>query len=184
MNIQKKGTFQFCFPGLLGIHRNPKWKEFLKSRESFLKKVPICTLTDLNTRFGGPWNKLQIILVNGTFIMPQKKSFGQKKFWISCTAIFPFCQNGTFEPVHEIQKYFWSKDLCWKVFSQKFKIKVDLFMTLCLSVLCTVLLWWGEWQFFSWEKVKSGSHCTFDLENLQYFQQSLVDLESASTALL
>ena len=24
MNTQKKGTFQFCFPGLLGIHRNPR----------------------------------------------------------------------------------------------------------------------------------------------------------------
>ena len=24
MNTQKKGNFQFCFPGLLGIHRNPK----------------------------------------------------------------------------------------------------------------------------------------------------------------
>ena len=23
MNTQKKGNFQFCFPGLLGIHRNP-----------------------------------------------------------------------------------------------------------------------------------------------------------------
>ena len=93
MNTPKKGNLQFCFPGLLGIHRNPKWKKFLKSRESFLKKVPICTLTDLNTGFGGPWNKLQIILVNGTFIMPQKKSFGQKNFWISCTGSkVPFWQ--------------------------------------------------------------------------------------------
>ena len=24
-------------------------------------------------------------------------------------AIFQFCQNGTFEPVHEIQKFFWPK---------------------------------------------------------------------------
>ena len=24
MDTQKKGTFKFCFPGLLGIHRNPK----------------------------------------------------------------------------------------------------------------------------------------------------------------
>ena len=24
MNTQKKGAFQFCFPGLLGIHENPK----------------------------------------------------------------------------------------------------------------------------------------------------------------
>ena len=94
MNTQKKDTLRFCFPGLLGIHRNPKWKEFSKSRESFLKKVPICTLTDLNTGFGGPWNKLQIILVNGTFIMPQKKFFGQTIFWISCTGSkVPFWQN-------------------------------------------------------------------------------------------
>ena len=85
MNTPKKGTFQFCFPGLLGIHRNPKWKEFLRSRESFLKKVSICTLTDLNPGFGGPWVKFWIFLVNGTFIMLQKKSFGQKNFWISCT---------------------------------------------------------------------------------------------------
>ena len=30
-------------------------------------------------------------------------------------AIFPFCQNGTFEPVHEIQKNFWSKDFFWGI---------------------------------------------------------------------
>jgi hypothetical protein len=24
-------------------------------------------------------------------------------------AIFQFCQNGTFEPVHEIQNFFWPK---------------------------------------------------------------------------
>ena len=65
--------------------------------------------------FGGPWNKLQIILVNGTFIMPQKKSFGQKflnfmrGFKSAILAIFPFCQSGTFEPVHEIQNFFWPK---------------------------------------------------------------------------
>ena len=36
--------------------------------------------TDLNPGFGGPWNKLWIFFVYGTFIMPQKKSFGQKDF--------------------------------------------------------------------------------------------------------
>ena len=29
--------FEFCLPELLGIHRNPKQKEFLKSSEGFLK---------------------------------------------------------------------------------------------------------------------------------------------------
>ena len=120
MNTQKKGTFQFCFPGLLGIHRNPKWKEFLRSRKSFLKKVSICTLTDLNPGLGGPWNKLQIILVNGTFIMPQvfwPKFFlnFMHGFKFAILAIFTFCQNGTFEPVHEIQKFFWPKDFFWGI---------------------------------------------------------------------
>ena len=77
----------------LGIHGNINWKEFLKSRESFLRKVSVCTLTDLNPGFDGPWKKLWIFFVNGTFIMPQKKSFGQKNFWISCTGSkVPFWQ--------------------------------------------------------------------------------------------
>ena len=38
---------------------------------------------------------LWILLVNGTFIMPQKKSFDQKKFRISCSGSkVPFWQNG------------------------------------------------------------------------------------------
>ena len=54
-------------------------------------------------------------------------SFGQKKFWISCAgskvailAIFPFWQSGTFEPVQEIQKKFWSKDLFWYIMKVPF----------------------------------------------------------------
>ena len=124
MNTQKKGTFQFCFPGLLGIHRNPKWKEFLRSCESFLKKVSICTLTDLNPGFGGPWNKLQIILVNGTFIMPQKKSFGQKNFWISCTGskvpfwqFLHFAKMALLNPCMKFKNFFGQKtsfEALWK----------------------------------------------------------------------
>ena len=30
-------------------------------------------------------------------------------------AIFHFCQNGTFEPVHEIQKIFWPKSFFWSI---------------------------------------------------------------------
>ena len=30
-------------------------------------------------------------------------------------AIFPFCQNGTCEPVHEIQIFFWPKDFFWGI---------------------------------------------------------------------
>ena len=40
MNIKRKDTFQFCFPGLLNIHTNPNWKEFLKRCESQHFKIP------------------------------------------------------------------------------------------------------------------------------------------------
>ena len=30
-------------------------------------------------------------------------------------AIFHFCQNGTFEPVHEIKKKFWPKAFFWSI---------------------------------------------------------------------
>ena len=67
----------------------------MKSCESFLRKVSVRTLTDLNPGFGRPWNKLQIFFVYGTFTMPRKKSFGQNIFWISCTGSkVPFWQNG------------------------------------------------------------------------------------------
>ena len=35
-------------------------------------------------------------------------------------AIFQFCQNGTFELVHEIQKIFWSKDFFWSIMKVPF----------------------------------------------------------------
>ena len=40
-NTPKKGNFQFCISGLLGIHRNPNLKEFLKFRESFWHFWPL-----------------------------------------------------------------------------------------------------------------------------------------------
>ena len=52
-------------------------------------------ISDLNPGFDGPWKKLWIFFVNGTFIMPKKKSFGKKNFWISCRlSKVPFWQNG------------------------------------------------------------------------------------------
>ena len=94
MNHQRISTFYFCSPVLPGIHRNPNWKEFLKSCESFLRKSQFSTLTYLNPGFGGPWDMLEIFFVNVIFITLQKKSFGQKKFWIPCAfSKVPFCQN-------------------------------------------------------------------------------------------
>ena len=37
LNPRKKGTFKFCLPALLGIHRNSKQKEFFRSSEGFLR---------------------------------------------------------------------------------------------------------------------------------------------------
>ena len=84
MNTKKMGTFQFCFPGLLGIHTIPNWKEVLKSCEPFWRKSQFSTLTYLNLGFGGPWHLFAIFFVNVNFIMFQKKSFCQKNVWISC----------------------------------------------------------------------------------------------------
>ena len=93
----------------------------MKYRESFLRKVSVCTLTDLNPGFGGPWNMLWILFVYGTFIMPQKKSFGQTKFWISCTGSkVPFWQNGKIAKMALLNpcmkfKFFWPKDFFWGI---------------------------------------------------------------------
>ena len=90
---QKRAPSNFAFLGLLGIHSNPNWKEFLKCCESFLRKSSVCTLTDLNPGFGGPWDILWIFLGYGPFIMLQKKSFGRNIFWISCSGSeVPFWQ--------------------------------------------------------------------------------------------
>ena len=123
MNHQRISTFWFCSPVLLGIHRNLDWKEFLKSCESFLRKVSVYTFTDLNPGFDGPWKKLWIFFVNGTLIMPLKKSFGKKilNFMHGCKsatlAIFPFCQNGTIKIPLIIQESVSGRSWTSKVFN-------------------------------------------------------------------
>ena len=37
------------------------------------------------------------------------------RFKSAILAIFPLCQNSTFEPVHEIQKILWLKDFFWGI---------------------------------------------------------------------
>ena len=51
-----------------------------------------------------------------------KECFWPKKFLnfmhgfkSAILAIFHFCQNGTFEPVHEIQNFFWPKAFFWSI---------------------------------------------------------------------
>ena len=114
---------------MLGIHRNLNWKEFLKSRESFLRKVSVCTLTDLNPGFDRPWKKLWTFFVNGTFIMPQKKSFGQRIFWISCMGskvpfwqFLHFAKMALLNPCMKFKKIFGQKtsfEALWKCHIQK-----------------------------------------------------------------
>ena len=123
---------------MLGIQRNLNWKDFLKSRESFLKKVSVCTLTDLNPGFDGPWKKLWIFFVNGTFIMPQKKSFGKKKFWISCMrSKVPFWQNEKIAKIALLNPWI------------KFKF---FFSTVCDY---TVLMFWLLTYCFGGNKIKT-----------------------------
>ena len=61
--------------------------------------------------------KVMNIFCKWHFHNASKEVFWPKKilnfmlgFKSAILAIFPFCQNGTFEPVHEIQNFFWSKD--------------------------------------------------------------------------
>ena len=90
---KKTTRSQFSVPGLRDIHRNLKQEKNFNSRESFFRKSPFCTFSCINPGFGGPWGMLWIFFLNGTFIMLQKNTFGQKKFWISCTGSkVPFWQ--------------------------------------------------------------------------------------------
>ena len=80
MNTQKKGTFWFCFPGLLGIHRNPKWKDFFKSREFFFEKS-LCLYFDWQKFWiWGTLEQVMDIFCIWHFHNASKKSFGQKNF--------------------------------------------------------------------------------------------------------
>ena len=92
MNHQRISPFYFCSQVLLEIHRNSDWKEFLKSCESFLRKSQFSKLRYLNPGFGRPWDMLGIFFVMFLFITLQKKSFGQKFFWIPYIGTkVPFC---------------------------------------------------------------------------------------------
>ena len=107
------------------LYRNQFWKYFLKSFESFLRKPQFLTLNDLNSGFGGPWDMLGIFLVNVNFKMLQKKSFGEKigfhaQFQKCNLPQLKNCQNGTFEPVHKIQKLFWTNYFFWSIMKTPF----------------------------------------------------------------
>ena len=94
LDSKKTSRFQFSVPDLREIHRNLKQQKNFNSHDGFFRKSPFCTFSCINPGFGGPWGMLWIFFLNGTFIMLQKNTFGQKKFWISCTGSkVPFWKN-------------------------------------------------------------------------------------------
>ena len=93
LDSKKTSHLQFSVPGLREIHRNLKQQKNFNSRDGFFRKSPFCTFSCIYPGFGGPWGMLWIFFLNGTFIMLQNNTFGQKKFWVSCTSSkVPFWQ--------------------------------------------------------------------------------------------
>ena len=106
-------TFEYrgrCCPGPLFCSMNKA-----KAQDNSVLYWKVFTLTDLNPRFGVPWDMLGVFLWSSAFIMLQKKSFDQKKIWISCTGLkvpLPFFQNwkiakmALLNPWMKFKKYF------------------------------------------------------------------------------
>ena len=92
LDSKKTSRFQFSIPDLREIHRNLKQQKNFNSHDGFFRKSPFCTFSCINPRFGGPWGMI----------------------WI-------FFLNGTFEPVHEIQNFFWPKVFFWSIMKMKIR---------------------------------------------------------------
>ena len=112
---------------MLGIYRNPNWKEFLKSCESFLRKFQFSTLTDLNHGFGKPWEmvwkffyKCQLHNASKEVVWPNFFLDFMHGFKSAILSILQFWPNGTFETVHEIQNCFRPKDFFWSIMKVTF----------------------------------------------------------------
>ena len=75
--------------------------------------MSICTLTDLNPGFGGPREMLGIFFFKchlKEVFWPKKVLNSMHGFKSATLAIFQLWQNGTFERMYGIQKFFWPKD--------------------------------------------------------------------------
>ena len=106
LDSKKTSHFQFSVPGLREIHRNLKQQKIFNSRDGFFRKSPFCIFSCINLGFGGPWGILWIFFLNGTFIMLQKNTFGQKKIRISCTGSkVPFWQFFIFSEMALLNRY-------------------------------------------------------------------------------
>ena len=54
------------------------------------------------------------------YLWPKKILNFRHEFKSAILAKMKNCQNGTFEPVHEIQKFFWPKDFFWGIMKVPF----------------------------------------------------------------
>ena len=62
------------------------------------------------------WQTLGHVMTKNFFCFWPKKILNyMHRFKSASLAIFNFCQNGTFEPVHEIQIFFWPKAFFWSI---------------------------------------------------------------------
>ena len=116
---KKTSRFKFILPGFRGINMILKQKLFFNSREGLFRKSPFCTFPCINPGFGGPWDMLWIFFLIAIFIILQKNVLGQIFFQIGFKSAIleklKNCQNGTFEPMHEIWKKIWSRAFFWSI---------------------------------------------------------------------
>ena len=89
--------------------QEPKTRKNFQFSRWLFQKIPFLYISCTNPGFGRPWGMLLIFFLIGIFIMLQKNTFGQKKisnfmhrFKSAILEKLKNCQNGTFEPVHEI----------------------------------------------------------------------------------
>ena len=136
---------------MLGIHRNPDWKECLKSCECFLRKSQFSILTDLNPGFGGPWNMLGIFFVNVVYIT-SKEVFWPKKVLNSIHGFkSAICQNWK---ITKIQ----SRASLWR-WAQSYRYYCYKWIAMTLNLPLTYFVWTEEYYQTSLNKNKSPNLC-------------------------
>ena len=95
VELKKMDPLQFCLPIFLGIHRNPRQKDFFNSCKGFLKLSHLSTCIHLDKHLDGAYDIFWIESLNGTFLALQTKAFGPKKK-IKFHAGVKQCHFGTF----------------------------------------------------------------------------------------
>ena len=123
LDSKRTSRFQFSVQDLRETHSNLKQQKKFNYHDGFFRKSPFCTFSCINPGFGGPWvGHVMNIFSKWHFHYASKEYFWPKQilnfmhgFKSAILAIFHFCQNGTFEPVYEIQNFFWPKAFFWSI---------------------------------------------------------------------